>query len=114
MDEPTITETARTIRAAPSDDGIAFSFGRIGPIRKDDEYANLRVHVRASCDRIFAALKVDATTGTPSRPLPCAAPTNPSSTMAPSPSWRISWRRYPRRSSRPPSAAAKRTGAHAT
>jgi len=29
MDEPSIAETARTIRAGPSDDGIAFSLGRI-------------------------------------------------------------------------------------
>ena len=45
------------------DDGIAFKFTKIEPIREDDAYGGFRVSLIARYDTISAPLKIDITTG---------------------------------------------------
>jgi len=45
------------------DDGIAFKFTKIEPIREDDAYGGFRVSLVARYDTISAPLKIDITTG---------------------------------------------------
>lgn len=45
------------------DDGIAFNFTKIEPIREDDAYGGFRVSLIARYDTISAPLKIDITTG---------------------------------------------------
>ena len=45
------------------DDGIAFKFTKIEPIREDDAYGGFRVSLIARYDTILAPLKIDITTG---------------------------------------------------
>jgi len=45
------------------DDGIAFKFTKIEPIREDDAYGGFRVSIIARYDTISAPLKIDITTG---------------------------------------------------
>ena len=63
MDEATVTDAMCEICAIDVDDGMAYAFERIEPIREDDEYANWRAHVRATYGKIDAPVKVDITTG---------------------------------------------------
>lgn len=63
MDEATVTEVLREICAIDMDDGMAYTFERVEPIREKDEYANWRAHLRAKYGRIDAPVKVDITTG---------------------------------------------------
>lgn len=62
MDEATVVEALREICGTEVDDGMAFVFERIEPIREEDEYANWRAHLRARYGRIDAPVKVDITT----------------------------------------------------
>ena len=45
------------------DDGVAFKFTKIEPIREDDVYGGFRVSLIASYDTILVPLKIDITTG---------------------------------------------------
>lgn len=45
------------------DDGIAFKFTKIEPIREEDAYGGFRVSLIARYDTILAPLKIDITTG---------------------------------------------------
>jgi len=45
------------------DDGIAFKFTKIEPIREDDAYGGFRVSLIARYDTISAPLKIDITSG---------------------------------------------------
>ena len=63
MDEATVTDAMCESCAIEVDDGMAYAFERIEPIREDDEYANWRAHVRATYGKIDAPVKVDITTG---------------------------------------------------
>lgn len=45
------------------EDGIAFAFERVEPIREDDDYGGLRAHLTATFGRMRTPLKVDVTAG---------------------------------------------------
>ena len=63
MEEPEIISIIREILSSDVDDGIDFVFRKIEPIREDDTYRNIRVHIDARYGRINSPMKIDITTG---------------------------------------------------
>lgn len=47
----------------PLDDGVAFQFQKIEPIREDDAYNNFRITVNVKYGKINSPMKIDITTG---------------------------------------------------
>ena len=63
MEEKEIISVVTEIISLDAEDGIAFEFQSIEPIRDDDAYNNFRVHVLAKYGKIRAPMKIDITTG---------------------------------------------------
>ena len=63
MEEKEIISVVTEIISLDVEDGIAFEFQSIEPIRDDDAYNNFRVHVLAKYGKIRAPMKIDITTG---------------------------------------------------
>lgn len=63
MDEANIEKIVKEIFAIDTGDDIIFSFGKIEPIREDDDYNNFRVHFTAEYGKIRNKMKIDITTG---------------------------------------------------
>ena len=63
MEETEITSVILEILSLDVDDGITFAFRRIEPIREDDAYRNVRVHIEARYGKINSPMKIDITTG---------------------------------------------------
>jgi predicted nucleotidyltransferase component of viral defense system len=63
VSEETISAAMQEICSVNLEDGIIFTFGRVEPIREDDDYGGLRVHLVTQFGRMKAPLKVDVTTG---------------------------------------------------
>ncbi len=63
MEEDEIIEAVKEILAVKVDDGIAFEYRGIEPIREEDAYNNFRVHLNARYGKIDSPMKIDVTTG---------------------------------------------------
>lgn len=63
MDAETVKAAVSSICSSDVGDGMKYSLERIEPIRKDDEYANWRAHLRVRYGKINAPIKMDVTTG---------------------------------------------------
>jgi len=70
LDEEHCREVVVTVATAEADDGVVFDSipTRIEPIRDEEEYSGLRVHVRAQLHRAQIAVKLDISTGDPISP----------------------------------------------
>ena len=53
----------KEIMETPLDDGVAFQFQKIEPIREDDAYNNFRITVNVKYGKINSPMKIDITTG---------------------------------------------------
>ena len=63
MEEGEIVKAVKEILAVDVDDGIAFEYQSIEPIREEDAYNNFRVHLNAKYGKIDSPMKIDITTG---------------------------------------------------
>lgn len=63
MEEGEIVKAVKEILAVNVDDGIAFEYQSIEPIREEDAYNNFRVHLNAKYGKIDSPMKIDITTG---------------------------------------------------
>lgn len=63
MEEGEIVKAVKEILAVDVDDGIAFEYQSIEPIREEDAYNNFRVHLNAKYGKIDSPMKMDITTG---------------------------------------------------
>lgn len=63
LTENSIREAFETICAVQADDGIAFLYDSIAPIRDDDEYGGYRVSFSAQFGKINAPMSMDVSTG---------------------------------------------------
>lgn len=63
MEEDEIIEAVKEILAVKVDDGIAFEYRGIEPIREEDAYNNFRIHLNARYGKIDSPMKIDVTTG---------------------------------------------------
>ena len=63
MEEDEIVEAVKEILAVKVDDGIAFEYRGIEPIREEDAYNNFRIHLNARYGKIDSPMKIDVTTG---------------------------------------------------
>lgn len=63
LNEETVSAAMREICSVDLHDGMGFAFERVEPIREDDDYGGLRVHLAAEFGRMRTPLKVDVTTG---------------------------------------------------
>ena len=63
MEEDEIVAAINEILSIDVDDGIAFEYQSIEPIREEDAYNNFRVHLRAKYGKIDSPMKIDVTTG---------------------------------------------------
>lgn len=63
MEEDEIVNAVKEILAVDVNDGIAFEYQRIEPIREEDAYNNFRVHLNAKYGKINSPMKIDVTTG---------------------------------------------------
>ena len=63
LDDESISVAMQEICSVDLEDGIAFAFERVEPIREDDDYGGLRAHLTATFGRMRTPLKVDVTAG---------------------------------------------------
>ncbi len=63
MEEDEIQRIVQDILSIDVDDGIAFNYRKIQPIREDDAYNNFRIHIDAIYGRVRSPMKIDITTG---------------------------------------------------
>lgn len=63
LNEETVSAAMQEICSVDLHDGMAFAFERVEPIREDDDYGGLRVHLVAEFGRMRTPLKVDVTMG---------------------------------------------------
>lgn len=63
LTDDSIREAFETICAVQADDGIAFLYDSIAPIRDDDEYGGYRVSFSAQFGKINAPMSMDVSTG---------------------------------------------------
>lgn len=63
MEEGEIVKAVKEILAVDVDDGVAFEYQGIEPIREEDAYNNFRVHLNAKYGKIDSPMKMDITTG---------------------------------------------------
>lgn len=63
MEEGEIVKAVKEILAVDVDDGVAFEYQGIEPIREEDAYNNFRVHLNAKYGKIDSPMKIDITTG---------------------------------------------------
>ena len=63
MEEDEIVAAVNEILAIDVGDGIALEYTGIEPIREEDAYNNVRVHLRAKYGKIDSPMKIDVTTG---------------------------------------------------
>ena len=63
MEETEIEKIIREILLIDVGDGIEFTFGKLEPIREDDDYNNFRAYFVAHYGKIANKMKIDITTG---------------------------------------------------
>ena len=63
MEVGEIVKAVKEILAVDVDDGVAFEYQGIEPIREEDAYNNFRVHLNAKYGKIDSPMKMDITTG---------------------------------------------------
>ena len=63
MDKETIEPIIKEILSIDVNDGIEFEYGKIEPIREEDDYNNFRVCFNAKYGKINNPMKMDITTG---------------------------------------------------
>ena len=63
LDEENVSRMISDICAISRDDGVSFAFESVEPIREDDDYGGLRVHIRSRFGRMATPMKIDLTTG---------------------------------------------------
>lgn len=63
LDEENISRMISDICSIGCDDCVLFVFESVEPIREDDDYGGLRVHIRSRFGRMDTPMKIDLTTG---------------------------------------------------